>query len=151
MSKKKNTKLTKGTASKIDHKKECPSFAKHEKADGQCKACSKNVKHKALYIACIEASKAIAVKKVISISTSVNLGTDVFGFRTSGNAHKFVMELVKAPRTMKEVKNLSWNSHPNTFYCAFNSLVKMGYAQKNGKKLMLTPTGLELLKEKKAA
>ena len=149
--KKKTKKVTKGTASKIDHKKECPSFAKYEKADGQCKACSKNSKRKVLHEACIEANKQIAVKKVVSISPSVNLGADVFGFRISGDAHKFVMDLGKAPKTMKEVKNLSWNSRPNTFYCAFNSLVKMGYAQKDGKKLMLTPTGLELLKEKKAA
>ena len=155
--KKETKKVTKGTITKVmektetSYKTECPSFAKYEKADGQCKACSKNSKRKVLHEACIEASKAIAVKKVISISTSVNLGADVFGFRISGDAHKFAMELVKAPRTMKEVKNLSWNSRPNTFYCAFNSLVKMGYAQKDGKKLMLTPTGLELLKEKKAA
>ena len=153
--KKETKKVTKGTITKVmektetSYKTECPSFAKYEKADGQCKACSKNSKRKVLHEACIEASKAIAVKKVMS--APINLGTDVFGFRISGDAHKFAMELVKASRTMKEVKNLSWNPRPNTFYCAFNSLVKMGYAQKDGKKLMLTPTGLELLKEKKAA
>lgn len=150
--------MSKSTAKKIDNGKDnavnlnnpnCSTYGLHKKNNPACKACLKNFDKR--YNACIELSKKAVEKKTVKKITGMSL--DCFNFRVDSDTHKFVNAIAKTAITMKAVKAMSWNTRPNTFYCAFGKLEKQGFAKKDkkSKTLILTAKGFKKLESWKSS
>jgi len=107
-----------------------------------CKKCE--TKFEKRFEACKIESKKKAVKKTVKIKIDK---LDCFDATISSDTHKFIMEIFKAPCTMKAIKACTWNTRPNTFYCKFKTLQENGNAfkNKNNKTLSLTAKGRKAL------
>lgn len=123
----------------------CDSFANYNANDPVCNSKKANAcvnARKQLFALCQAATaekedkkKANKKKKTVKITA-----LDCFSFRVNSDTHLFVLELLKADCTMKEIKNAAFNTRPNTFYVAFNKLKNDKYAaiDKKTKKMRLT-------------